>query len=126
MMMEPPGLALADYSSIEIGAVTKHTTTITSTAATTDLCVPCGPASSSQDVSSNIDDADWCLTSCSSWKTMEGRRKDDGKLMIQNLTGCSFTKVCIDTGAGVGENRSDLHSRGRTIVGQRWGTAALL
>ena len=40
MMREPPGLVLVDYSSIEIGAVTKHTTMITSTAATTDLCVP--------------------------------------------------------------------------------------
>lgn len=41
MLREPPGLALADYSSIEIGAVAKHTTMITNTAATMDLCVPC-------------------------------------------------------------------------------------
>ena len=88
-----------DYSSIEIGAVTKHATMITSTAATTDLCVPCGPASSSQDVSSKFDDADWCLASCSSWKTMEGRGKEE-RLMVHHLTDCSFNKVCIDSGAG--------------------------
>ena len=47
-----------------------------------------------------VDDAGWCLTSCSRWKTMEGKRKEEERLMIHNLTDCSFAKVCIDSGAG--------------------------
>ena len=40
MLREPPGLALMDYSSIEIAAATENTTMITSTAATANDACP--------------------------------------------------------------------------------------
>ena len=102
MLEKPPGLALVSRSSIEIGAVTRHTIMITKIAATTDIYGQCGPArlsiardmnigsvrlSIASEVGSEVDDADWCLTSCSRWKTMEGKWKEEeeGKLMIQNI-----------------------------------------
>ena len=38
--------------------------------------------------------------SCSKWKTFEGRREHEEKIMVQRLTDGNFDKVCIDSGAG--------------------------
>jgi len=73
---------------------------------------------------------------------MEGRRREEERLMIQNLTDCSFTKVCIDSGTAESvcpvdafpsyelkkspKTKGDLHSCGRTVVGKRGEKAALL
>ena len=42
MLEKPPGLTLVDRSSIETGAVTRHTTMTAKTTATTDVCEQCG------------------------------------------------------------------------------------
>ena len=74
----PLGLA------IEIGAVTREDQLVT--------CGPCGP-------NWETEDSEWSLVSTSRTKTKKSA--SSGKeVMIQNLTDESFTKVCVDSGAG--------------------------
>ena len=62
------------------------------------------PASTRLSVASETDskvgDVEWCLMGSSKWKTVENSSKKDERLMIQNLTEGSFTKVCNESGAG--------------------------
>ena len=101
---KPPGL------TIEIGAITTKDDQL-------ETCGSCGtdwtrksarlPVASS--TNSEFNDSDWSLSSSSQWKARmssdggRGYEKLHGSeeaILIQNLTDESFTKVCIDSGAG--------------------------
>ena len=74
MCRQPPGL------EVDIAAVT--------------VCTPCGPQTNRLPESNN---SEWSLMSGSRWRA---KKSAEEELMIHTLTDQTFTKVCIDSGAG--------------------------
>ena len=80
MCQGPPGLG------IDIAAVTEN-----------KVCGPCGP--SLADCTPESSDSDWSSMSSSSQKAKKSASSGE-EMMVQALTDQSFTKVCVDSGAG--------------------------